>query len=267
MTDPIEFHQLSSDSKKKRKPAMNRIIPILTGALVASPITSSATVLIAGWDTFGGSSNWTASQLVATAAATAVSSTEHNNWGDWNNSNQGASGDGTFGNLSPTVATASTAFTGGSGSGQNLSLNRSNGTIVFTLTNNSGSDGTIEGFYFDSIWRTGPAANTWELTVGGAISGTTGGSAPVNQASNMNSATSAQRDKAVDLTGLTDNVWEAGSDAIFTLSFTGAGNSGSGGGNELVVDNIGITGTIVPEPSAAVLFGLGGLAFVLRRRK
>jgi hypothetical protein len=79
MTNPIELDQLSSESEKKQKPTMKKTLPLLAGALVASSMTSSAAVLIAGWDTFGGTSNWTASHLAATATATAVSSTEHNN--------------------------------------------------------------------------------------------------------------------------------------------------------------------------------------------
>lgn len=83
----------------------------------------------------------------------------------------------------------------------------------------------------------------------------------------MMQVSASQRDKFIDLTGLTDNVWEAGGDAVFTLAFTGGQTStGTGGGHETLVDNIGITATIIPEPSIVALFGLGGLALFLRRR-
>jgi hypothetical protein len=231
---------------------------ILSVALLTTP--ANAETLVAGWD----SSSLAPTQLDPNIAASVQATTQHNAWGSWNFNDQGASNDGTYGNLSTTVASASTAYTG---SGKNLSLNRSNGSLVFTLTNNYGVDLTMEGFYFDSIHRFSDSADTWTLTPSGAISGTAVGGSLASVTS-MSAATAAQRDKGVDLSGLTDNVWEAGANAVFTLAFTGATNSSSGGGQELVVDNIGVTVVEVPEPSSAILIGLAGTGlFFIRRRK
>jgi hypothetical protein len=146
-----------------------------------------------------------------------------------------------------------------------LSLNRSAkpGTITITLTNNSTVDRELDGFYFDAVGRFAQSAKDWTLTYSGAISGTAA-SGTLTEAAMM-AATAAQRDWAVDLTGLTDNVWEAGTNAIFTLTFSGGATStGTGGGQETLVDNIGIT--IVPEPSALLLGALGMLGLLRRRR-
>jgi hypothetical protein len=121
----------------------------------------------------------------------------------------------------------------------------------------------MDGFYFDAVGRLTQSAKTWILTYSGAISGTAAGGT-LTEASMM-SASAAQRNWGVDLTGLADNVWEAGSNAIFTLTFSGGATStGTGGGQETLVDNIGIT--VVPEPSAAFLGSLGMLGLLRRRR-
>lgn len=122
----------------------------------------------------------------------------------------------------------------------------------------------MDGFFFDSISRFSDSARAWTLDFGGALAGATIG-ANLAHPGSMSGATSAQRDLGVDLTGLSDMVWEAGSDAIITLGFTGASNSGSGGGQELVVDNIGIT--VVPEPSSTLLAGLAGLGLLVTHRR
>ncbi len=238
---------------------MKKTLILIGGvAVVGSMSASAAVTLVAGWETFGGSNNWSTTQLAGETTAKVSATTEHNDWSNWNNNSYGASTDGTFGSLSTSIAGAAVNTS-------NLSLNQSNGTLTFTLTNDSGTDRTLEGFHFDAVHRFS-SASAWAITYGGAISGTGTGGAISDVYGGMPAATPAVRDKAVDLSGLTDNVWEAGSDAIFTLAFTGAPNSGSGGGVEMVVDNIGITATIIPEPSTFALLGLGGLALLLRRR-
>ncbi|MFK7789158.1 MAG: PEP-CTERM sorting domain-containing protein, partial [Phycisphaeraceae bacterium] len=77
----------------------------------------------------------------------------------------------------------------------------------------------------------------------------------------------ADRDKKIDLSGLSDNVWEAGSTAVFTLTVSGGADSTNlttNGGHETLIDNIGIT--IVPEPTSLALLGLGSLLIARRRR-
>jgi hypothetical protein len=238
-------------------------------AFVSNP-ASAAITLVAGWDTFTSEpeSSSPATHLAAETTAVMSGSGTGGGWNDWSNSSgHGSSVDGTFGNLSALIASADTTGSTGSNQNRNLSLNRSNkpGQLVITVTNDSGLDRTLDGFYFDSVGRFGESAKNWELSYSGAISGTS--TTGVLTQTNLNTATPAQRDKFVDLTALADNVWEAGSDAIFTLDFTGGTTTGTGGGHETLVDNIGITADVVPEPSGMLLSALGLSALLRRRRK
>jgi len=232
---------------------------------VLTPAALPAATLIAGWDTFNLATNPTATHLAAETTASLVTSASTGSWDDWNNSTLGASSDGTFGDLSITVASAATDVGTGSNQGTNLSLNRGAkpGTITISLTNDSAVDRELAGFYFDAVGRFSQSAKDWTLTYSGAISGTVASGTLVEKA--MMQATAVERDWAVDLTGLTDSVWEAGTNAIFTLTFTGGATStGTGGGQETLIDNIGIT--VVPEPTAMFLGTLGMLGLLRRRR-
>lgn len=235
-------------------------------------MTADAEVLYAGWDTFTSEpeSNSPASIV---GADTTVTMSGTANWGDWNGggTEDGASPDGTFGNLSTSVATASTFIGTGSSQNTNLSLGRNDkpGTLVFTLTNDSGTDRVFDAFYFDGARRFGQSATDWELSFSNAISGTTVAGIFVENSDGMSGIAPADRDFRIDLSGLTDKVWEAGSTAVFTMEvFGGAAstNTTTNGGNETLIDNIGITATEVPEPTSLALMGLGTLLIARRRR-
>jgi hypothetical protein len=245
-------------------------LALSAGLLVAAiPMTADAEVLVAGWDSFTAEpqESSSAATTLDTDTAATMSAGTGGNWSDWNNNGFGASDDGTFGSLSNTIAAATTNTGAGTSSGNNanLSLNRSQkpGSLVFNLVNNSGADRDLEAFYFDGARRNSQSAPNWELSFSGAISGTAANGTLAS--GNMSALSAAQRDQKIDLTGLADSVWEAGSTATFTLAFSGGSTStGSGGGQETIIDNIGIT--IVPEPTSLALLGLGSLLIARRRR-
>jgi hypothetical protein len=246
---------------------MKHLSKIVVASLPLSSLPAwSAVSLVAGWDdNFSGTTGWTPNHLAPQTTATIDASTNvgNKNWSQWNFNDQGASNDGTFGELGIEIANAVTTFTDNN---ENLSLNRSDGQLVFTLTNNSPVDRTVHGFHFDSVRRFSDSASAWTLAFGGAISGNSA-NGNLAQVGSMSGATAAQRNHSVDLTLLSDNVWEAGTNAVFTLSFTGSANSTlTGGGQELLVDNIGVTAELIPEPSSLALVALSGLALLTRRR-
>ena len=49
----------------------------------------------------------------------------------------------------------------------------------------------------------------------------------------------------------------------FVITFSGATSFSSSS----FIDNVGFSGEAIPEPSSAILLGLGGLALIMRRRK
>jgi hypothetical protein len=236
---------------------------------LAIPMSADAEVLVAGWDTFTAEPQESSSAPTFLAADTTatMAAGAGGNWSDWNNNGFGASDDGTYGSLSSAIASATTNTGAGTSSGNNanLSLNRSQkpGSLVFSLVNTSGADRAFEAFYFDGARRNSQSAPNWELTFSGAISGAAANGTLAS--GNMSALSAAQRDQQIVLTGLTDNIWEAGSTATFTLAFSGGADStGTGGGQETIIDNIGIT--LVPEPGSLGLLGLGGLLIARRRR-
>jgi hypothetical protein len=249
---------------------MKKTILIALSAIVATSL--HAEILVAGWDNFdnGAEPNaWSATQKDANTTVSLAATGSAKNWAQWTYQDQGASGDGTFGNLSTSVASADTNW---ADNDSNVSLNASDGSIVFTLTNDSGADRTMDGFYFDAIHKNTKSANAWSLTASGAISGSANGTISIATYMFNNSVTpgtetpAATRDHAVDLSGFTDAVWEAGQSIVLTLAFTGsAEQSTTAGGNELVLDNIAVT--VIPEPATLGLLGAfgGGILFIRRR--
>lgn len=249
---------------------MKKTTSILASALTLSSMSASAAILVAGWEDFSGSTNFTPTQTDLSTTANIVGTTTISNWDQWNNANgsglgQGASTDGTFGSFAN--ATAGTNNTAAGNGSDNLALSRADGVLTITLTNLSGLDQIMDGFHFDAVTKNANGADTWALAFGGAISGTSITAQTVGGAANMSGASAAIRDNTTDLTTLTDSVWEAGQDITFTLTFTGSTNEGTSNGNELLVDNIGVSVASIPEPSSALLLGLGGLALFGRRRR
>jgi hypothetical protein len=141
------------------------------------------------------------------------------------------------------------------------------GNLDFTITNNGTVDIDLDSFHFDSYAFRANAARTYEIEVlsGDLTAGVvfTSAALVIPATGNVNPANHVDYDHS--LAGLADHTLAAGESAVIRLAFSGG--TGSGGGHHLFVDNIAVSGDLVPEPSSAALLGLGGLALILRRRK
>lgn len=255
---------------------LKKTLTILGGALAVSSMSASAAiVLVAGWDTFTSEPERNSAPTF-TAADTTVIMSGTGSWGDWNggSTEDGASPDGTYGSYVSAVAPASTFIGTGSNQNTNLSLGRNDkpGSLTFNLTNDSGVARNFEMFHFDGAARFSQSARNWTLTFSGAVSNATALNGTLIENADGMSGVGTDRDWDIDLTGIDDRIWEAGGTATFTIAFDGGGsssNTGTNGGHETVIDNIGFTADVVliPEPSSTALLGLGALGLLARRRR
>lgn len=179
-----------------------------------------------------------------------------------------ASTDGTFG----TVA-------GASGADPGLLVRVNDGSsFTLNLTNNTGSSWTLQTLNFDFAARGNAGSygfNAFTVTynsggLGPASTQVASASGLAYTISELTGAVADHPDFDYNLAdNLTDLVLADGESAAFTFQFSGNyGDPGKADGSAVssVIDNIAITGTAVPEPSAILLSALGSLAFLRRKR-
>lgn len=132
---------------------------------------------------------------------------------------------------------------GTDGTGDNLSAN-GNAPVVFTVSADAGQTITLESLTFDlhSGADTIVQFQAAGAAVGSSVTLTSNGDFVV-----------ALNDPVVIASGQ-------------SKSFTFNLNSGSLN-SSIMLDDITLNGTVVPEPSSTALLGLGGLALILRRRR
>lgn len=235
---------------------MKKTIAILTAVVCAGSMSASASLLVGfeTWDTNpnGGSGVTNA----ATSNATGFSGDSITQAATWSRSALGASTDGTFG----TLAGADTGTTFKSG----LALNNgANGAYDFTVSNNSGSSYALDFFRFDTGTFRPNAAHEWtvsiqsgDLTAQTVLSGS---------ADNITGGVTDWYDYDIALSGITGgNVLADGESVTFRLDM--AGGTGASGHHQYV-DNIAISGNVIPEPATlGLVAAFGGAVLFIRRR-
>ncbi len=243
----------------------NKTIQVLAVSLVAGSVSASGAVVLAGWDV------WTSATANAPVTAAGVTGTLANTTEGlaWHTDDErGASDDGDWGTF---VGTPAASTTVGTNNDQNLELSNgtTGGTLTFTISNGGATDLVLEGFHFDSYAFRPNAARAYVLSVsGGDITNGVIYTSADDEITHVGGANSNSAHDDIDhvLTGLADNVLAPGESADFLLSFSSG--TGSGGGHDLWVDNVAISGEVaIPEPSSSLLLGLGGLALAFRRKK
>ncbi|MFK7770347.1 MAG: PEP-CTERM sorting domain-containing protein [Mariniblastus sp.] len=230
------------------------ILLVFSAALLLPGLVSAD--LVAGWDNFTNPDNGFVND--ATSTLTGFSGGAVTNDNVWGQSATGNSSSTSFGDT----------LSGASGSGSGLTLNNgTTGFVDFTVTNSTGSDYDLDFIHFDLGTTRPGAADAWTLSIeSGPVS-----TGDVDDGVNPNggSATPAWTGYDIALAGLADNTLEDGQAVVFRLTFARDSTQGPGGHHQYL-DNIALSGTLstVPEPSSlAVIFGVGALGLLVRRRK
>lgn len=192
---------------------------------------------------------WSDSGTIATVVTTGFSGSHSGRSGA---SATFGSNDGTFGaNLAGAPTTAGTSFV------------KNNSTVSLTMTNNTGSAYSIDSLHWDLGVRN-TSLNAFTVTY------VSGGLGPASTVIDTKTGLAAQGSGSLfdaydyDYTlssFLADTTLEDGESAVFTFAFSGGSNN-----NSSIFDNIAFQGTLIPEPSSALLGGLGLLALLRRRR-
>ncbi len=241
---------------------MNRSLThgITTAALLASMLAAApradAAILLVGWYDFANSAGTVYdadSQVLAGSISTNASK-----------SGTRQSTDGTYG----TFAGASTS------TDASLQI-REDTPLTFSITNNTGQPYSLEGFHFDyaryrnNASNIGPSEFTLTYINGGLspdntqIANVTGVAVHFQATTVSTLAISDYPDFDFDLSAvLSGTQLDPGESATFVLTWAGASNPSNNG----FVDNIAITGTLIPEPVTLALLIAGGALLMSSRR-
>ncbi|MDT8390832.1 MAG: PEP-CTERM sorting domain-containing protein [Lentisphaeria bacterium] len=213
-------------------------------------ISTVNAAILAKWDTYNDSNATGGYQADATLSGFTATITGP----AFTTSGSYYSNDGTFGG---TVGGASTANTRG------IRVSAGFPTATFTLTNSTGTDYTINSLHFDYEVREAGTGFTLVYTSGGlGPASTTIATVPTVPFIGYNDGAFDYTDYDYTLASfLTDIRLADGESAVFTFTTTGGSNSSK------FIDNIAFQGTSIPEPTTAILAGLGLMGVCFRRRR
>ena len=221
----------------------------IAGLMALGTATSSAAIVtIAGIDEWNSTAAPTVTVLATNITATAVVNSFGSGEGGAN-IGRGSSSDGTWGSFAGPASPST--------------------TVTTASTNNNTENLVLDAFHFDALrWRPNAAKNYQIEVISGSI---TNGVVPgtTSELTSFGGAALTQtQHNEIDfsLAGLADHTLANGESAEIRVTFSGG--TGTGSGHHLFVDNVAISGEIVPvpEPSAALLGLLGTGFFFLRRR-
>jgi hypothetical protein len=225
--------------------------------------------LLVGWDRFNNPAAGTTTNTPGFAATDfdgsfTVSGTLGS---EWSRLAEG-SNDGTFGTFAGPPTADNTNTDSFYGALQVKNSNANGFTLSFTIENNSLVDYALSSVEFD-VWRSfsnSPSTVDVSVSSGSITNGliTTTAAFTVQSGAATANANDYQ-DISISLSGLADTVLEAGQSATIALTVN---DQKVGKTAATLFDNIGITGTAIPESgSYALIAGLFGLASIMMRRR
>lgn len=258
-------------------------LPFLLGAMatLAYATSASAATIIAGIDNWD---NTTAPTVPVTAADVTASATASASSGAWSISDssgdpgRGSSGDTTWGTFDGNGIQAS-AVTDVGPANFTVTNGRPSAEVTLTITNNGAADIDLETFHMDVVAFRPNAPRTYSLNVLAGSDITVGtviasDGMPMNDNSTndithlgggLGTGHDVHDDLDLSLAGLADNTLANGESAIIQIAFSNG--TGSGGGHHLFLDNVAISGTVVPEPATLSLLAFASLGIMASRRK
>lgn len=257
-------------------------VPFLMSALVvvACATSASAATIIAGLDNWDSTTAPTVPVTATGITATATASAEggSSSWSiadSGGDPGRGSSEDTTWGTFAGPPAAS--AVTDQGTANFTLTNAKTDGEVTLTITNNGAADLVLEAFHMDALAFRPKAARTYALNV---LSGdiTNGNVFTSGDPMNDNSTNAVfhlggglsghdqHEDIELPLTGLADNVLEVGGTAVIQIAFSNGVGDGSGG-HHLFLDNVAISGSVVPEPATLSLIAFAGIGIMAVRRE
>lgn len=243
------------------------LILLALSALSFSSVQAQS--LLVGWDRFKDPAAGTTTNSAGFAAADfsgsfTVSGTTETP--DWARSSEG-SNDGTFGVFAGADNTKTTNFLGALSP---VNVDADGITLSFTIQNDSLVDYALSSVEFD-VWRSfnnSPSTVDVNVTSGSITNGLIATTAAFTEQGSGGLDTNNgnnYEDISITLASLADGVLEAGQSATFAIIVN---DQNITNGASIYFDNIGITGTAIPEPSSyAMIAGLLALTSIMMRRR
>lgn len=256
-------------------------LPFLLGAiamLAYATSASAATIVIAGLDDWDSTTAPTVPVTAAGVTATATASASSGNWSISDSSGRGSSGDTTWGTFDGNGVPAS-AVTDVGPANFTVTNGRPSAEVTLTITNNGAADIDLETFHMDVVAFRPNAPRTYSLNVLAGSDITVGtvvasDGMPMNDNSTndithigggLGTGHDVHDDLDLSLAGLADNTLANGESAIIQIAFSDG--TGSGGGHHLFLDNVAVSGNVIPEPATMSLLALAGIGILAGRRK
>ena len=269
---------------KKELATKTATFATIAGLGAISTASSSAAIIIAGWDTFDSVSAPSATHTAAGIAASATASASTGSWTNLDSGSdpgRGSSVDTTWGTFDGNGSPAS-AITDIGPANLTVTNGRPSADFILTITNNGAVDLDLAQLHMDIVaFRpNAPRAYTLNILAGSDLTeGTVFASAgsPMNDNSTddithlgggLGTGHDVHDDLDLDLSGLADHTLAVGESAQIQIAFSNG--TGSGGGHHLFLDNIAVSGDVastIPEPSCALLALVSGGLFLRRSRK
>lgn len=269
---------------KIRKATTTTTLASIAGLSALATASSSAAIIIAGWDSFDSVTAPSSTVSAAGITATATASASTGNWTNLDSGSdlgRGSSVDTTWGTFDGNGNAASSVTNVGAA---NLTVTnaRSSAEMTLTIVNSGTVALDLANFHMDVVAFRPKAPRTYALNVLAGSDITIGNiftsGLPLNDNSTdaithlgggLGTGHDVHDDLDLDLSGLADHTLDVGETAIIQIAFSN-GVGDNAGGHHLFLDNVAVSGDVavtIPEPGSSLLALLAGGLLSIRRKR